>query len=266
MKSLFSRLRHGRETPPPPSRPSSSQSVDKPLPPINHRSSSYSGAESSHRSSTPIAALHSQSSSSSSDSIRPRSVAGIPEEGDYTVDVLGDETIRGRTISATDIHDVTAVKKVTFRSPIPTPTTSVVLDEIPTVPDVPPPADGNRTASTSSKRVVSTSPTKKASFTSSRPPSSQPRSNSRQSLPSSMKPIPTRKSSIPSVPPSASPTKSAMSPTPSEHSLSGMSNKSYLPPPNSWSEMAEDDLIANLSPRERTRQEVLWEIVSSEER
>jgi hypothetical protein len=30
--------------------------------------------------------------------------------------------------------------------------------------------------------------------------------------------------------------------------------------------MAEDDLIANLGPRERTRQEVLWEIVSSEER
>jgi hypothetical protein len=34
----------------------------------------------------------------------------------------------------------------------------------------------------------------------------------------------------------------------------------------SWSEMAEGDLIDNLSPRERTRQEVLWEIVSSEER
>jgi hypothetical protein len=30
--------------------------------------------------------------------------------------------------------------------------------------------------------------------------------------------------------------------------------------------MAEEELIANLGPRERTRQEVLWEIVSSEER
>ena len=57
-----------------------------------------------------------------------------------------------------------------------------------------------------------------------------------------------------------------LSPTPSEQSLAGMSTRSYLPPPNSWSEMAEDDLIANLGPRERTRQEVLWEIVSSEER
>ena len=30
--------------------------------------------------------------------------------------------------------------------------------------------------------------------------------------------------------------------------------------------MAEEELIANLGPRERTRQEVLFEIVSSEER
>jgi hypothetical protein len=34
----------------------------------------------------------------------------------------------------------------------------------------------------------------------------------------------------------------------------------------SWSEAAESDLVSNLGPRERTRQEVLWEIVASEER
>jgi hypothetical protein len=34
----------------------------------------------------------------------------------------------------------------------------------------------------------------------------------------------------------------------------------------SWSEMTEGDLVSNLGPRERTRQEVLWEIVASEER
>ncbi|PWN48304.1 Dbl homology domain-containing protein [Violaceomyces palustris] len=34
----------------------------------------------------------------------------------------------------------------------------------------------------------------------------------------------------------------------------------------SWSEMTQEDLVANLGPRERTRQEVLWEIVASEER
>lgn len=34
----------------------------------------------------------------------------------------------------------------------------------------------------------------------------------------------------------------------------------------SWSEMTQDDLVSNLGTRERTRQEVLWEIVASEER
>lgn len=34
----------------------------------------------------------------------------------------------------------------------------------------------------------------------------------------------------------------------------------------SWSEGAEEDLVTNLGQRERTRQEVLWEIVASEER
>ena len=34
----------------------------------------------------------------------------------------------------------------------------------------------------------------------------------------------------------------------------------------SWSEATEEDLVSNLGPRERTRQEVLWEIVTSEER
>ncbi|TFY82976.1 hypothetical protein EWM64_g1042 [Hericium alpestre] len=36
--------------------------------------------------------------------------------------------------------------------------------------------------------------------------------------------------------------------------------------PASWSEGAEEDLVVNLGSRERTRQEVLWEIVASEER
>ncbi|KAH9079470.1 Dbl-like domain-containing protein [Lactarius deliciosus] len=35
-------------------------------------------------------------------------------------------------------------------------------------------------------------------------------------------------------------------------------------PPASWSEGAEEDLVTHLGPRERTRQEVLWEIVASE--
>jgi hypothetical protein len=44
------------------------------------------------------------------------------------------------------------------------------------------------------------------------------------------------------------------------------SNASRIMTPASWSEHTEDDLVANLGSRERTRQEVLFEIVSSEER
>lgn len=46
----------------------------------------------------------------------------------------------------------------------------------------------------------------------------------------------------------------------------GGGGSSYLGSHSTWSQLADDDLLMNLSPRERTRQEVLWEIVSSEER
>jgi hypothetical protein len=45
-----------------------------------------------------------------------------------------------------------------------------------------------------------------------------------------------------------------------------MSAASYLPIAECWSAAMDDELIANLGPRERARQEVLWEIVNSEER
>lgn len=289
MKSLFSRLRH-RDTPPS-SRPSSA-SLDK----INesatttapstrtNRSSSYSTTSSIDRSSTPIAALHSQSSSSSSSSTRPHSIhEGYRDPGEHgerrssassssvashEEPHTGDHTIRGIKFSGTEEDGVTGVKKVTFRSPIPTPTTSLVLDDVallpgPTISE----REKDRSTSTSYNQPAksSTSPTKDL-----RRPLPQSRTSSRQSTKELPKPIITRK---PSLPPLSNPSapnglhhSSMMSPAPSEDSSGGASSQSYLPPPNSWSEMAEDDLIANLGPRERTRQEVLWEIVSSEER
>ncbi|KAF8758527.1 hypothetical protein RHS01_03021 [Rhizoctonia solani] len=45
-----------------------------------------------------------------------------------------------------------------------------------------------------------------------------------------------------------------------------MSGTSAIQAAASWSEAAENDLVTNLGSRERTRQEVLWEIVASEER
>lgn len=47
---------------------------------------------------------------------------------------------------------------------------------------------------------------------------------------------------------------------------SHMSGMSAIQAAASWSEAAEHDLVSNLGPRERNRQEVLWEIVASEER
>lgn len=48
--------------------------------------------------------------------------------------------------------------------------------------------------------------------------------------------------------------------------MSYMSSMSGIQAAASWSEVAEEDLVSNLGPRERTRQEVLFEIVASEER
>ncbi|KDQ18028.1 hypothetical protein BOTBODRAFT_171718 [Botryobasidium botryosum FD-172 SS1] len=48
--------------------------------------------------------------------------------------------------------------------------------------------------------------------------------------------------------------------------FSFQSGRSAIQAVASWSEGAEEDLVCNLGPRERTRQEVLWEIVASEER
>jgi len=69
----------------------------------------------------------------------------------------------------------------------------------------------------------------------------------------------------------ATSTRTAVSPYPgsmrSTTPYSQMSNaSSRILAVTSWSEAAEEDLVSNLGPRERTRQEVLWEIVASEER
>jgi hypothetical protein len=48
--------------------------------------------------------------------------------------------------------------------------------------------------------------------------------------------------------------------------MSHMSGRTVVLTTASWSEAAEEDLVSNLGQRERTRQEVLWEIVASEQR
>lgn len=81
---------------------------------------------------------------------------------------------------------------------------------------------------------------------------------------SSLRPAPRPPSAVSSS--RTSPTKSLLCPAPSEGSSRAASTTGYLPQAQSWSDMVGDDLVANLGPKERARQEVLWEIVSSEER
>ena len=273
MKSFLSRLR-GNPTPAP-SRPSSASSQyhdkEKAPPPIPPPKKGGPAQSLPQRSLTPIAAMHSQSSSSASDSTRPRSALG-QLEGDVEVWNGADEH-GGRTVSASG---EVAGKKVTFRSPAPTPTTSVVLEDFAQLrPD--PTSEGSRGRKGSKmegERSASASPKKPPVP----PRTSKPTLPTRSSLPTAPMFVSSRKSSlqparrvsqhtVPPQPLPAFPTKSSvLSPTPSDVSAGSASARSYLPPPNSWSEMAEQDLIANLGPKERTRQEVLWEIVSSEER
>lgn len=64
------------------------------------------------------------------------------------------------------------------------------------------------------------------------------------------------------------PSSIAVSPvsTRSQQSLAASGEKEYCKSRQSWTGMTDVDLVANLSVQERTRQEVLFEIVSSEER
>ena len=143
---------------------------------------------------------------------------------------------RTRTVSTSE------GKKVTFRSPAPTPSTSVALnDMVNSIEPIPSPTRAS-------------SPEKQPTA---QRPSAPSRSSTSQSY-SSRRSLSTRRSYLHN-----GSQRSPTSPTESDGSLSA---QSYLPPPNSWSEMAADDLIANIGPKERTRQEVLYEIVSSEER
>lgn len=144
-------------------------------------------------------------------------------------------------------------RKVTFKSPPPTPAVSAVLD--------------SHVGSMSSPQEV----LPKRSDSIHRPDPISPPGSSRQSFIHSFpRPSSSRKASFPSSSfRGSSPTKRSLgviSPSPSEMSAATGSAASFLPVANTWSEMTDPDLVDNLGMQERTRQEVLWEIVSSEER
>jgi hypothetical protein len=160
------------------------------------------------------------------------------------------------TAMGSEVH-----KKVVFLSPPPTPSAQER-----SLPDTP----GNGTAPAQLP----------AKTTLSRPQSSphgkDPRGSTSTAASSSKTDLPSARVSV-----KATSTRSVTSPAPSKgldaaslhQSLrsgtpySQMSqNSSRILAAASWSEGAEEDLVSNLGPRERTRQEVLWEILASEER
>ena len=153
-----------------------------------------------------------------------------------------------------------APKKVAFISPTPTPTpSSLGLDHFS--------ADD---ASNTSKSTVVRSPPMHSREP--RGSTSTAASASRTDVGSSKNGISTAKATTTRSAPSPHPSKLGYGDGVSIHQslrsgtpFSQRSTGSVIPPA-SWSEGAEEDLVTHLGPRERTRQEVLWEIVASEER
>jgi hypothetical protein len=152
--------------------------------------------------------------------------------------------------TAADIH-----KKVAFISPAPTPVTERSVRS-------PTPTKSNNTASATLKKLPSSQGRTSTSTSNTAVASPKVESPSTKASKSSasrpvVSPNPTKGFSD-----SASIQQSVRSNTPYSQSNSS----SRILGPVSWSEVAEIDLVSNLGPRERTRQEVLWEIVTSEER
>jgi hypothetical protein len=151
-------------------------------------------------------------------------------------------------------------KKVAFISPAPTPTPSNLGLDLPFADD----------ASAANKSTVVRSPQMHPRDP--RGSTSTAASTSRTDVGSSKNSTQTVKATTTRSAPSPYPTKPGYGDGASIHQslrsgtpFSQKSTGSVLPPA-SWSEGAEEDLVTHLGPRERTRQEVLWEIVASEER
>ncbi|ODO04970.1 hypothetical protein I350_05581 [Cryptococcus amylolentus CBS 6273] len=191
---------------------------------------------------------------------RPSSVQPSPHPPTRAVNTEGP---RRRTVSASG----DGPRKVTFRSPPPTPTASVLLDEAvrQDEPEVFTDTDSLmmvRTDSLPSSARPSTTQSHTQSRRSSHNTTTFPHSSRKSSGAS-------QRTSSPEKQPSSIMMRNkdgTLSPSPSEMSLGTQSTMSWLPVAGSWGEMADQELVANLGPVERTRQEVLFEIVSSEER
>ena len=222
----------------------------RPLPPISDSAAEYIPISVTH-SRGPLSDVAEEESIDASIVTRTTSPRADQDSTGRSSRKAGNGSIAG----VNDVH-----KKVAFISPAPTPTpSSLGLDS--------PPGDD---ASATSKSTVVRSPPLHPREP--RGSTSTAASASRTDVGSSKNGFPAVKATMTRPTPSPYLTKPGYGDAASIHQslrsgtpFSQKSTGSVLPPA-SWSEGAEEDLVTHLGPRERTRQEVLWEIVASEER
>ncbi|KAF8628343.1 hypothetical protein AX15_003884 [Amanita polypyramis BW_CC] len=191
----------------------------------------------------------------------PRSVSPTPLGPD--IDPPAPIVRNGTNDSANSSNTVSDVqKKVAFKSPAPTPTDSTpvpVTEQASSPPSSRATLARNQAASVKEPRgSVATATTSTVA------------SSSKTDVPATAKSI-SKPASIRAASPylyktiDASSAHSFRSPTPYSH-MSSQTSGSRILSAQSWSEVTEEDLVSNIGSRERTRQEVLFEIISSEER
>lgn len=223
----------------------------RPLPPIGEPSSS---STESSVTTTPIAANPSLPAAETKENL-PASASEPLKSA--RAEGSSDSTGRSSRKTANGASGSDAQKKVAFLSPPPTP--GPLQDRA--LPDAETPTPTNATAKSTVSRFHAAHGKDTRGSTSTAASSrtdvaSTLKSNKAASTRTATSPYPTKGYE-------ASLHQSLRSGTP----YSQMSNgSSRILAAQSWSEGAEEDLVSNLGQRERTRQEVLWEIVASEER
>ncbi|TBU35846.1 hypothetical protein BD311DRAFT_801430 [Dichomitus squalens] len=231
----------------------------RPLPPIGEPSSSSTD---SSLTTTPIAAHPSLPATETKENLpaaaEPKPPSAPSSEGHQPTRVEGSTDSTGRSSRKTaNGTSSDAQKKVAFLSPPPTP--GPLQDRALPDADTPIPTNGAAKSTVSRFHAAHGKETRGSTSTaaSSRTDvASTLKSNKAASTRTTTSPYPAKSYE-------ASLHQSLRSGTP----YSSMSNtSSRILAVQSWSEGAEEDLVTNLGQRERTRQEVLWEIVASEER
>ncbi|CCM02344.1 uncharacterized protein FIBRA_04439 [Fibroporia radiculosa] len=236
----------------------------RPLPPIEEPFSSISTDSSATP--TPIATLHPLPLDASEDGSSIPSKHGSSESsrsrpepdsaGRSSRKATNGSMSNGTNGSATNGTNSDIQKKVAFLSPpsTPGPTSDRAL------PDAESPAPSTMKTTVSRFQATHVKDTRGSTSTaaSSRTDVSSGRTT-RQGSRAATSPFPARDYGD-----GASIHQSLRSTTP--YSQTPNSSKHRILSAQSWSEVAEEDLVSNIGQRERTRQEVLWEIVASEER